>query len=109
MKPYTFYKTVLSYTKEQYNQKTIGAKLALAKRTLAHLAPLGWSDEDIIISVSKMCNTLISSNRPCSFSYICGILLKTSSRPFNKALSVKMDSQYADWAEKEIEKLRGER
>lgn len=109
MKPYNFYKMIISRTNEIHNQKFLGGKLAVAKKVLAHLSAFNWTDDDIIISVSKMCDTLIRSNRPCSFAYICGILLKTTSRPFNKALSVEMDSQYADWAEKEIQKLRGER
>lgn len=108
MKPYNFYKIVISHTKEKDNTRILGARLGLAKKTLSHLAPLGWSDEDITISISKMCNSLVASNRPCSFSYICGILLKTTSRPYNKSVSIEADPSFSSWIEAEIERLKNE-
>lgn len=106
MKPYNFYKMIISRTNETHNQKFLGGKLALSKKVLAHLSIFGWTDDDIIISVSKMCDSLLKSNRTCSFSYICGVLMKTTSRPFNQSTSEKATKDYSQWIENEIKRIR---
>ena len=108
MTPYSFYMLNVRQTKELYNIKKAGFKLSLAKRTLNHLYEHNWTDDDIVILIHKMCDTLKRAYIVPTFSYICGILLKTDLRPSETMSSVKMDKTFEQWAKAEIERLSKE-
>jgi hypothetical protein len=108
MTPYAFYMLSVNTTKEPYNTKRVASKLPLAKKTLNHLYNNKWTDSDIVILIHKMCDTLRNAYVIPTFSYICGILLKNSSRPIEKTESIEVPAHLAEWARKEIERLSKE-